>query len=328
MIALIEAALVGVIALLPGLAWRLYLPERLPHRLALSPLLGMCSWAWWIQLVYMFGGQSTWALVSFLMVVSTAIACSGRQLQAGIKEYGKLLPEYLVCYLVCLLATSLVVWPAAGPWSADWLANYQQVEVIWSGRPLREWLLARPPMFASLPIPYLLFVQPLVAFQLSLCAVNAAALVCVRSYIQSFLTTSVSTVSFLMLFCATPFFLVNFTSFVPKFLQATLIVGAFLMMRNSQSHLVTRMAISSLLLSMALECHHSSVAYIPGVAIGWLWFGRSHPKQLVQGTAVAAIIGLFVVGFQSFVRLRCTDWRRSPGSIRVRLCAVQNRRGL
>lgn len=290
-----QACLVGIASLLPALAWLVCLPKWVPHRASISPLLGICSVAWLVQCVYLFGGHPIHSLGLAAAIVIVALSIHRDDLRDAVRDLTSQLLTYTVFFVVCLLCTALLVWPAAGPWSTDWVANYMQMELVWKSEPLSEWLLARPLLFPALAVPFHVLMEPLSAFQLSICAANAAALLCVLSYAQSFVSNKLKLLPFVILLCASPFFLVNFTSFVPKFLQATLIVGAFLMMRGGREHMIGRMAISSLLLGFAMECHHSTVAYVPAIGMGWLWVGWQHQPQLVRGVLLASLIAALLI---------------------------------
>lgn len=290
-LALGQACLVGSVSLSLALSWLVCLPKWVPHRVAFSTLLGICSIAWLVQCVYLFGGNATFALGGATVIIVATLSINRDHFRDAIRDLAPQLFSYAIFFVVCLLSTSLQVWPAAGPWSTDWVVNYMQMELVWNSEPLSEWLLARPLLFPSIGVTFLGVMQPLAAFQLSLCAANAAALLCVLSFAQSFLTNRLKLLPFVILFCASPFFLVNFTSFVPKFVQAALIIGAFLMMRGGREHMISRMALSSLLLAFAMECHHSTIAYVPAIAMGWMWVGWPRLSQFVRGVVVATLIG-------------------------------------
>jgi hypothetical protein len=244
----------------------------------------------------MFGGAAQYSISSGALIVTVMLITFRLELREAVRDLASQLLNYITFYVICLLSTSLIVWPAAGPWSTDWVSNYMQMEVVWKGEPLKEWLLARPLLFPSIAVPYLGLMEPLFAFQLSISAANASALLCVLSFVQSFVPAKLKMLPFVILFCASPFFLVNFISFVPKFLQATLIVGAFLMMRGARDqHMASRMALSSLLLGFAMECHHSTIAYLPAIAIGWLWVGWQCRWQLLLGVVLAGLVAVLVV---------------------------------
>jgi hypothetical protein len=171
------AVAAALLMLLPGIAWAIWLPAWLPGRVMIGPLLGIASTAWAIEMAYYLRLPTSGTAVSSIVVSAILTIARFKRIAQERRLFLHVTTLYLCCFLGSLLAVSLTVWPAAGPWAVDWSANLKQLTALWSGAPLRESMLARPPLFAAAALPFRLFFDALPALQVGPCAFAGSALV-------------------------------------------------------------------------------------------------------------------------------------------------------
>jgi hypothetical protein len=294
----------ALLMLLPGAAWAAWLPAHLKGRVMLGPLIGIASTAWLVQLAYYIGLSA--GVAAALAIFASAILVVARHRQIGRESDGFLhmATLYLCCFLGSLSAVSLTVWPAAGPWAADWSANLGQLEALWTGAPLKEWLLARPPLFAAAAVPFHFFLNSLPALQVSACAFAGAALVAVLWLAGEFGKDNRLEITALWVVGFSMFYLVNLTAIVPKFVQGVLIVSAFVALKGARkNHSLSSVGFSALLICLAVEVHHSSVVYAIAYAVALSHAAQHRPPRVKQFALLCLILLLVIVAVPELLRI-------------------------
>jgi hypothetical protein len=225
------------------------------------------------------------------------------------KQYAFLAALYSCCFLGSLSAVSLTVWPAGGPWSTDWSGNLSQLEALLRGVPLSGWLLARPPLFAASAVPAYWLLNALPALQVTACAFAATGLVAMLWFADEFQERGEAPIATLLVVGLSTFYLVNLTSIVPKFIQGTLIVSGFVVLkRASIDQLASRVMLAALLIGLAVEVHQSTAAYT--LAVGaLLWHAARHRiPAFFRLSLLSLSVVLLVVGLPELLRIVRFGW--------------------
>jgi hypothetical protein len=261
----------------------------------IGPLMGIACIGWVVQLAYYLdwpvGKSAVAAFVFsvFMIIVRREAFFAARWVLCRASAL------YLCCFLASLLALSWTVWPAAGPWSADWSSNLEQLTKLWRDQPLSGWSLARPSAFPAIAVPICLVFDTLPALQIAACTFAAAALVALLWIAEEFSDGDGLSASVLWLAGLSVFYLVNLTAIVPKFGQGVLIVSAFVLLkRHSHSQLRLRIAMSTILISLALEIHQSTAAYAIAYA-ALLWHVSQHRMPRFMGIVLMCAPALLII---------------------------------
>jgi hypothetical protein len=270
-----------------GLPWALA-----TGRLHFAPLLGVAVAGLVAEVAYIAGGSvvvaSATAVGLHVAAVGLLLRRSADTLPPVRQDFG----EFFACYLLALLPVVIAPFPLPGRWAGDWIIVMETGHAMFTGAPLPEVALTRPPLFAAAASPLWCIGGKMAAVQIAAAVASAACLQIVRH-----LLPPTHRAAHVCLVAASLFFIQVTAATWAKFTSAAFLLAAWHALADRSLRATW---IAGALLGLALAAHQAAVLFAPFLLLR-LWSAALGHR--IFGVPVVAL-----VAFGGAAALFCLPW--------------------